>query len=96
MDGAPKPADAHARVMAVLTEAQRDAVNKEVERLQKEAADHGRDGQKGDAGKGGEGFREELLSRLTPQERETLKGMSPEQRREFIKQKLQERKKDGK
>ncbi|MFO0832457.1 MAG: hypothetical protein U0637_11550 [Phycisphaerales bacterium] len=92
LDGAPKPADAHARVMAVLTEAQRDAVNQEVERLQKEAAEKAKDGAKG--GPGGE-LREELRKELTPEEQEKLKSMTPEQRREFIRQKLEARKKDG-
>lgn len=86
IDGAPKPADAHARVMAVLTEAQREAVNKEVERLQKEAADRGREAPKGEPGAGG-GPREEFLKNLTPEEREKLKNMSPEERREFVKNK---------
>ncbi len=90
LDGAPKPADAHARVMAVLNDAQRTAVNAEVERLQKEAAERSR-AKPGDEGGKGERPREELLKHLTPEEREKLKGMSPEERREFVKQKIKER-----
>lgn len=90
LDGAPKPADAHARVMAVLSDAQRTAVNAEVERIQKEAADRSR-AKPGDEGGKGERPREELLKHLTPEEREKLKGMSPEERREFVKQKIKER-----
>lgn len=90
LDGAPKPADAHARVMAILSDAQRTAVNTEVERIQKEAAERARAKPGEDAGKG-ERPREEFLKNLTPEEREKLKGMSPEERREFVKQKIKER-----
>lgn len=90
LDGAPKPADAHARVMAILSDAQRTAVNAEVERIQKEAADRARSKPADDGGKG-ERPREEFLKHLTPEEREKLKGMSPEERREFVKQKAKER-----
>ncbi|HEX2838461.1 MAG TPA: hypothetical protein VHN77_10070 [Phycisphaerales bacterium] len=90
LDGAPKPADAHARVMAILSDAQRTAVNAEVERIQKEAAERARTKPGDEAGKG-ERPREEFLKNLTPEEREKLKSMSPEERREFVKQKAKDR-----
>jgi hypothetical protein len=93
MDGAPKPVDAHARMMAVLTDAQRDAVNKELESLQKEAADRGPRGE--GRGEGREQLRDELMQHLTAEEKEKLKAMSPEERREFIRSKASERRKEG-
>ena len=50
MEGAPKPADAQARVMAILTEAQRAAVTTEIERIQKEQSERSSAGKPG-AGK---------------------------------------------
>ncbi len=91
LDGAPKPADAHARVMAVLNDAQRGAVTKELERIQKESAERGRDAKGPDgAGPDGKG-REDALKLLTPEEREKVKGMTPEERREFIRAKVKDR-----
>jgi len=77
---APKPKDAQAKVWALLTSAQRPVLQAEIERLQKDGAKGGKPG--GPDGPGGA---------LTPEMREKLKNMSPEERRQFIQEMREKR-----
>ncbi len=97
MEGAPKITDAHARAFAVLTAAQRPVVERELARLRDEAEqrrqawmDDRRDQMAPDEPKDGlakDRVRERVrgaLKDLPPEERERLKAMSPEERREHL------------
>jgi hypothetical protein len=75
MEGAPKPADAHAAMIAVLSEEQKAYV-KEQGNKQRGQGEGRRPGGRGEAGEG---------PRLTEEQREKLRSMSPEERREFLK-----------
>ncbi len=88
IDGAPKPADAQQQVMAILTEAQKSHVKAELDRFAKE-----REGKGGPDGKGkpeGERRGAQVMEKLTQEEREAIKNMKPEERREFLKKKAQD------
>lgn len=89
IDGAPKPADSQQQVMALLNEAQKSHVKAELDKFEKERAER----QGGKEGKGGpEGDRPgaQIMEKLTQEERESLKTMKPEERREFLRKKAQE------
>lgn len=89
----PKPESMHAAVSAVLTDAQRKAVQARIdeqakqrlERLEKarNGAGQGRDG-----GRDGERVRA-LRDRLTPEQREKLRTMTPDERRAFLRDLLE-------
>ena len=90
MKDAPKLEDVHAQAFGVLTAEQKKIVERELERgraeMEKRRGEM-RDGmeQRGEKGeRGAQGERERILERLTPEQREKLKGMTPEERREFI------------
>lgn len=87
IEGAPKPADAQQQVMALLSEAQKAHVKAEIERVTKERADR-REGA-GKGGPDGERMGGKIMENLTPEEREALKNMKPEERREFLRKKAQ-------
>lgn len=101
IEKAPDTRETHAKIFAVLTEAQREHVSQKLEevrqRLEGEAdkrigAERAkREGDQFD--KGREAVRE-ALSKLSPEERravmEKMRDMSPEERREYIQQKLGE------
>lgn len=82
MEGAPKPEDAQAKAMAVLTPAQQEHVKAQLEEIRAKMQD--RQGE----GRGEGGPRERMLEKLSPEDREKLKGLSPEERREFLREKL--------
>jgi hypothetical protein len=81
MADAPKPADSHAAMFAVLTESQRPLVTKELERLQGEAKK--REGQGA-----GAGDREQM--------RERLKNLPPEERERVLREMREKRQGEGK
>ncbi|QQS07899.1 MAG: hypothetical protein IPK69_07730 [Phycisphaerales bacterium] len=101
IEKAPDTRETHAKIFAVLTEAQREHVTQKLEevRHRMEGAADKRIGEErakreGDQfDKGREAVRE-ALSKLSPEERraimEKMRSMSPEERREFIQQKLGE------
>lgn len=92
LEGAPKPADAQQQVMAILTEAQKSHVKAELDKLEKERSER-REGKGGPEGRGGpEGERPgaAIMEKLTQEERDSLKNMKPEERREFLRKKAQE------
>ncbi len=72
IEGAPKPDETQKQVWALLTDAQKPVVQKEMDRLKAEAEQRAKDG----PGAGGD--------RLSPEMREKLKNMSPEERRKFM------------
>lgn len=85
MDAAPKPTEAQAAVMGVLTEQQKEHVRTTMEKMAQER--RGEMGERGErAGRG-----EEMLKNLSPEDRERLKNMTPEERREFMREKMQQR-----
>lgn len=86
MEAAPQPTEVQTAVMGVLTEQQKEHVRVTMEKMAQE-----RRGEMGE--RGGRG--EELLKNLSEEEREKLKGMSPEERREFIREKMKERGVEG-
>ncbi|MBX3383286.1 MAG: hypothetical protein KF864_07235 [Phycisphaeraceae bacterium] len=79
---APKPAETHAKMWAVLTDAQKPVVQKELDRLREQTAQR-RDGQ-GMTPPARGGAPEFDESRLPEQMRERLRNMDPEQRRQAI------------
>lgn len=92
MKDAPKLEEVHAQVFGVLTADQKKVVEQELERMRDEMEKRrgemredmdDRGGDKGEKGARG-GERERMLERLTPEQREKLKSMSPEERRDFI------------
>ncbi|MFZ4573241.1 MAG: hypothetical protein ACOYN0_02520 [Phycisphaerales bacterium] len=88
---APKPADTQAKLWTVLTDAQKPVVQKELERIQKEAGKKDKKG--GDQATPGE---DPVMNnpRLPAELKEKLKDMSPEQRREAIRKWREERQKE--
>lgn len=89
MEGAPKPEDAQAKAMAVLTPAQQEHVKAKLEEVRTRMQEGGKDAMRGDRARGGEGGpRERMLDKLSPEDREKLKGLSPEERRAFLREKL--------
>jgi hypothetical protein len=88
-EGAPKPEETHAKMMAVLTDAQKPVVQQEIERLRKEAQSKG--GRPGP----GAGDRKPQDGQLPERMQERLKNMTPEEREEAIK-KYRERRDQGK
>jgi hypothetical protein len=82
MEGAPRPEDVQSDIFAVLTDAQREAVKKNL--------DKARESMRGGP-MGGEGFDREAM-------RERLKNMSPEEREQFreqMRERFQERRARG-
>jgi hypothetical protein len=86
MEAAPQPTEVQTAVMGILTEQQKEHVRVTMEKMA-----HERRGEMGE--RGGRG--EELLKSLTEEEREKLKSMSPEERREFMREKMKERGVEG-
>lgn len=99
-EAAPKPADTHAKIFAVLNDAQKKAVQESIEKtraeLEKRRGENRKDAKKpgdakpgdtkpGDAG--GERGRA-LVQNLPEDVRAKLKGMEPAERREFIRKYL--------
>ncbi len=82
MEGAPKAEDAQVKAMAVLTPAQQEHVKAQLEQIRAKMQDR-----RGE-GRGEGGPRERMLEKLSAEDREKLKGMSPEERKEFLREKL--------
>jgi hypothetical protein len=101
VERAPNPADAHAAMMAVLTEEQKAFVKEQGEKMRGGRGDrHGRDGParegemgKGEGREGAKGKGRGQGPRLTEEQREKLKNMTPEERREFMR-KMREQRRD--
>jgi Spy/CpxP family protein refolding chaperone len=83
MEGAPKPEDAQVKAMAVLTPAQQEHVKAKLEEARARIQEGGKDEMRGEGGP-----RERMLEKLSPEDREKLKGLSPEERRAFLREKL--------
>lgn len=79
MEASPQPTEVQTAVMGVLTEQQKEHVRTTMEKMAKERQE--------EMGQRGEG----MLERLSPEDREKIKNMSPEERREFIREKMKER-----
>jgi Spy/CpxP family protein refolding chaperone len=91
VEGAPKAADAHAAMVAVLTEEQKTYVKQQGEKMREQLREGQGRGEGRMQGRGeGEG------PRLTEEQREKLRNMTPEERREFLRTLREERGKDGK
>lgn len=107
-DGAPKPADANAKMWNTLTEAQRPIVQKELDTLRADFEKRGAGGQGRPNGKPGEdpmtdqpkgqpkGEGTPNFDKLPPKLQERLKNMSPEEREKAIKEFQERRKADPK
>jgi hypothetical protein len=83
MEGAPNAADAQAKMWAVLTEAQRPVVEKELARVKEEASKRGAERGKGKGAGKGDGQVD--MEALPPRLRERLENMTPEEREKAIK-----------
>lgn len=79
VENAPKPADTHAAILAVLTAEQKTYVQEQGEKMRARGPREGRGEGRGEGEGMGEG------QRLSPEQREKLKNMSPEERREALK-----------
>lgn len=102
--GAPKPADSHAKMFAVLTDAQKPVVQKELERMKKEAQDRREPGKiergvekgKGDVKNRTKTGGEPLTlddPRIPERMRERIRSLPPEQQAEALKRALERLKK---
>lgn len=105
-DAAPKPMDAHARIFAVLNADQKSAVETELARVREEMQKQAKDrmaerlkdtnkvkGLKGKAPEGGpdrDAVRQAMQG-LSPEEREKVRQMSPEDRRAYIRNLIQQK-----
>lgn len=87
LSGAPKPEETHAKMWAVLTDAQKPVVQKELDRIREQVKQR-RDGK---TAKGQPAAGDVDLASLPPKLRARLEQMTPEQRAEAI-QKYRERK----
>jgi hypothetical protein len=102
VEGAPQPAESQAKVLAILSEDQKKFVQAEVDRLSKEARER-MDDRRGDradrpdgaAGPDREAIRAKIEQSLSPEEKEKLKAMSPEDRREFLREKARALREQG-
>ncbi len=88
MQDAPKPEEAQSQVMALLTQPQQEYVKGKLDEVRK-MGDAARKGDGDKKAADGEGPRERLMQQLSPDDREKIKGMSPEERRAFIRDKMQ-------
>jgi hypothetical protein len=84
-EAAPKPADAQAKLWAVLSDSQKPLVKAELERMKVEAEK--RRAENGGQGGPGEG--------MTPEMREKLKNMTPEERQKAIQEFRKQRQAEG-
>lgn len=75
MDGAPKPTEAHAKIAALLTAPQKQALETKVKEIESTMRNR-QDDRRERMGKALEG--------LSPEQREQLKSMSPEERQKFM------------
>lgn len=101
VEGAPKPAESQAKVLAILSDPQKKYVQDEIERLSKEARERlderrgDREGSPQGNAPDREALRAKIEQNLTAEEREKLKAMSPEERREFLRDKARQLRDQG-
>lgn len=82
---APKPADAHAKVYAVLNDAQKKAVGESIEKARRELEQgRPRPDQAAKPGEGAQPNLRELLRSLPAEEQERIRAMAPEERRKHL------------
>jgi gas vesicle protein len=82
MDGAPKPTEAHAKIAALLSDAQKKALESKVQEIESTMSD--RQGQRRERAA-------KALKELTPEQREKFKNMSPEERKAAIQKRRQQK-----
>lgn len=84
-DGAPKAADAHAKMFAVLSGSQKELVQKELVKIREQTQNRPAGGQQGRPAAGGGPVTSIDDPRIPEQMRERLKNMSPEDREAALK-----------
>lgn len=102
-EGAPKPDDSHSKMFAVLSAEQKAAVEKELERVKQEMQQRREEMYKERVKKEIKGKMDEMgddaspekvremLRDLPAEEREKIRAMSPEERREYVKKLIMEK-----
>jgi Spy/CpxP family protein refolding chaperone len=78
----PKPTEAHAKIAALLSDAQKKALESKVQEIESTMSD--RQGQRRERAA-------KALKELTPEQREKFKNMSPEERKAAIQKRRQQK-----